>query len=121
MSLVDIHARLASTAVFYSLALFLWGLWRYFRKEGVDGSYWGALAIAELLILIQGILGTYLWVTGLRPGQLLHLLYGVVGVLTIPTVFAYTRGRDSRSEMLIYGLVMLFLGGILLRAIMTGY
>jgi hypothetical protein len=28
-----------------------------------------------------------LWIMGLRPAQLLHVLYGVVGVLTIPAAF----------------------------------
>jgi len=47
MSLVEIHSRLGNTALFYSIALALWGLWRYYRRQGVESSYWGALVIAN--------------------------------------------------------------------------
>jgi hypothetical protein len=33
------------------------GLVRYFRRQGINSSYWGALAIGELLILVQAGLG----------------------------------------------------------------
>lgn len=121
MSLTFIHGRLANTVILYCLALSLWGFWRYFRKQNVDSSYWGALVIGEILILLQGILGAYMWLfEALRPARGLHLLYGIVSVLTIPAVYAFTRGRDERRDMLIYGASMLFLFGIALRALTTG-
>ncbi|RPI30901.1 MAG: hypothetical protein EHM70_12745 [Chloroflexota bacterium] len=120
MSLVDIHARLANTALLYGVLLGVWGLWRFFRKQGVDSSYWGALAIAELLIAIQAGLGVVLWLNGARPDRTIHILYGVVSLLAIPTAFALTKGRDKRSDMLVYGAVLLFLCGLILRAVSTG-
>lgn len=121
MSIVDIHARLAITALLYAIILGLWGLWRYFRKQGVEGSYWGALVIAEVIFLVQGIIGVYLFFSGgtlNRP--FVHILYGVVSVLTIPGIFLFTRGDDSRRSMGIYGVACFFLMGIALRSISTG-
>ena len=121
MSLIDIHARLANTALYYMVLMALWGLWRYVRKQGVDGSFWGALVIAEVLLLVQAALGAFLWLsgTGQLAGRSIHILYGVVSILVIPGIFLYTRGEEQRRAMLVYALSFLFLVGIVLRAIMT--
>ncbi len=58
---------------------------------------------------------------GAQPGRSIHFLYGVVSLLVIPGVYAFTRGRDERRDALIYGAVLLFMVGILLRALQTGY
>jgi len=110
---------MATTALLFILFMAAWGLWRYFRKQGVESSYWGALIIGEILILVQGALGAYLWLSGLRPDRDIHFLYGVAAALVIPGVWAFTKGRQERREMLIYGLMLLFLVGLLLRAMGT--
>jgi heme A synthase len=121
MSIVEIHARLGNTAVLYIVILALWAFWRYFRKQGIDSSYWGALAIAEVLILLQGGLGIYMLVAGLRPSaEGMHILYGVLSAIGIPVAFAFTRGREERRDMLVYGAGLLFMTGLLVRAIATG-
>ncbi len=120
MSIVDIHARLGNTAVYYLLIMGVWALWRYFRKQGMDSNYWGALVIGEVLLFLQSGLGTYLWLVGLRPGRGIHILYGIVSLLVIPGLYLFTKGDDKRPVMLIYGITLLFGVGLLLRAIMTG-
>ena len=120
MALIDIHTRLANTALFFCVIMAVWGGLRFLRRRGVDSSYFGAVVIAELLLLAQGILGGYLWVNGLRPGRGIHILYGVVSLLALPMVFAYTRGREERPDMLMYTVGFLVLIGLLLRAITTG-
>ena len=119
MSLVDIHARLGNTALYYAIILALWGLWRVIRKQGVDSNYWGALLIGEILIILQGALGAYLWLSGARPGRSIHILYGIVAAITIPAIYAYTKGNQDRRVMLIYGVALLAVVGIIIRAIMT--
>jgi hypothetical protein len=89
MSAAEIHASLATTCILYAFILAAWGIWRYLRKEGLNGSYWGALVVGEVLFLAQGLIGVSLWLSGLRPAQLLHLLYGVVSALAIPAVFVF--------------------------------
>lgn len=119
MSIAEIHARLGNTAVYYLVIMALWALWRYFRKQGMDSNYWGALAIGEVLILLQSGIGAYMWLVGLRPGRGIHILYGIVGLLIIPGLYLYTKGDDKRPVMLIYGITLLIGVGVLLRAIMT--
>jgi hypothetical protein len=118
VSLVDIHARLGNTAMYYAIIMAVWGLWRFARKQGIDSSYWGALVIAEVLFLVQGAIGVFMWLSqSISVG--IHLLYGVVAVLVIPAVYAYTRGDEQRRAALIYGIALLFLVGIVIRAIAT--
>jgi hypothetical protein len=122
MSLIEIHSRLGNTLLLYVAALAVWGIWRFIRRQGVDSSYWGALAIGQLLIMIQGLLGAYLWfINALRPERGgIHILYGVISALAIPAIYVYTKGADQRREMLVYAAVLLFTTGLVLRAISTG-
>jgi hypothetical protein len=119
MTLTVIHDRLATTMILFSAIAAVWGLIRYFRGQGIDGSYWGILATGEVLIIAQAGLGFVLWLQGLRPARGIHILYGIVAVLTLPAVYAFSRGRDDRRIMLGYGLILLFLTGIGLRAVGT--
>ncbi len=116
-----IHARLSITVLLFMLALGLWGLWSYLRNEGVSGSLWGAMAVGEILIVVEGLLGAGLFVAGQRPARTaIHILYGVFLAVAMPGAFSFTRGRSARSEALIYGLVALFLAGVAIRARVTG-
>ena len=119
MPLVEIHARLGNSSMLYVLFIGLWGLFRFFRKEGVSSSYWGVLAIAEILILAHGILGAVLYFGGDRPDRSIHILYGVISALVIPGVYAYTQGDNQRRSMLIYGVSLLILAALIWRAVAT--
>jgi len=119
MSLSDVHGRLANTALFFMIFMALCGLWRLLRKQGLSSNYWGALVIGEILVIVQGLLGGYLWLIGLRPDRSIHILYGVVAALVIPAIYAFTKGGQERREMLIYAVALLFMVGILIRAMGT--
>jgi hypothetical protein len=116
-----LHDRLAITALLFCLFMALWGFWRFFRQQGLASSYWGAALIAEFLMLFQGGLGLYLWITGMRPARGgIHILYGLALALAIPLVYSYTRGRQERPEMLLYAVAFLIMCGLVLRAMVTG-
>ncbi len=119
MSLTVIHGNLANAALIYFAILAVWGLVRFARRQGIGSNYWGALVIAELLILAQGTLGAFLWYSGLRPARGIHILYGLVSGLVIPAVYVYTKGGEERREMLIYAVVALVTVGLILRAMTT--
>ncbi|MGW8249042.1 MAG: hypothetical protein ACWGO1_00240 [Anaerolineales bacterium] len=119
MTVADIHGRLGYTTLYFMVILAGWGIWRYFRKQGVDSNYWGALVIGEILVLAQGLLGAYLYIIGARPERSIHILYGVVTALVIPAVYAYTKGDEQRRVMLVYGSALLVSALLVLRAITT--
>jgi heme/copper-type cytochrome/quinol oxidase subunit 1 len=122
MSLVEVHGRLAYTALLYISILAVWGWWRYLRKEGLNANYRGAVMIATLLVLVQAGLGVFLWLSGMGSlaGRSMHVLYGIVAVLLFPGAFVYTQGNQDRRAILIYALGFTFMIGILLRSITTG-
>ena len=121
MPLTIIHDRLATSVLLYFAALMLWAFWRFFRKEGMNSSFWGAIVISEILILLQGALGIILWISSLRPAHGgMHVLYGVVGVLGVPVIFSITKGKENRYEMLLYAAGYLCLAALAFRSMATG-
>jgi hypothetical protein len=117
-----LHNGLSNTTLLFMLALGGWGLWNFFRGEGVTGSYWGALAIGQGVVVIEALIGVALYLAGSNgPARdVLHILYGVVTLICLPAAFSFTRGRSSRYEVLIYAVIALFLAGIVNRAQTTG-
>ena len=120
MSLADIHGALSRTSILLTFILSIWAFWRFFRKEGVSSSYWGSLVIAEILYVVQAVIGFILYIMGERPAGWAHILYGVVSLLIIPGVFAYTKGSQERRTMLLYASFLLFLGVMFFRSVQTG-
>jgi heme A synthase len=105
----------------YALIMAGWGLLNFLRRRPPDGNYNGALIIAVALFLIQGIIGVVLIVMGRMPSRGgIHFLYGVTIALTIPAIYAFTRGSNTTRESLLYGLGMLFIWGLADRAVETG-
>lgn len=124
MSTVFIIHRGVSTAItMYFLILGIWGLIRAIRGQSVDGNYLGALVIIEILIIVQGVLGTVLWVAGNDANVVrfeIHLLYGVFGIIFLPFVYmVMLRGDTSNRGQWVLSFTTLFLFGIALRAIAT--
>ncbi len=103
----------------YALVIGIWGVANAVRRVPPDGNFNGALALAVGLFVVEGLMGMLLTLLGLRPGRIVHILYGVTIVLTIPAVFAFTRGRNTSRESLLYGLAMLFIAGLNDRAAQT--
>jgi uncharacterized protein YybS (DUF2232 family) len=122
VGLAFLHGRLATAAFFFTLICGLWSMVNYLRGRGVSPSYWGALVIGEVLLIVQGGVGLLLYLGGQRPfgGTFIHVLYGVVAVIPWPAVYLFTQGRDTRRESLFYSLAGLFLAGIIIRGIITG-
>jgi hypothetical protein len=120
MSLSQVHSALANACLIFSLVIAGYGFLLYLRRQGVDSNFWGTLAAGELLFLAQGVLGIVLYASGLLAARMLvHALYGIVLVISLPGTYALTRGRDTRRETLIYAIMGLFLAGVTLRAMFT--
>ena len=118
---LDIHRTLSSMIQLYALALGFWGLFNFLRKQAPDGSYNGALVLGVGLFVLQGILGMVLVFTGTMPVRGgIHFLYGVCVALTLPAIFAFTRGSNTVRESFLYGAGSLFIWGLADRAVFTG-
>ena len=85
MSLNLIHSRVADSAVMFLGILAVWALFQRLRSRPLDGNWYGAALLAEILLLVQFGLGWVLYFQGfdaLLPRPFMHILYGVVAVIT---------------------------------------
>lgn len=71
------------------------------------------------LILVQTALGAILYALGGRPGEDVHLIYGLGALLTLPFFIFVERTSKKRPAMGSYIWGGFLLAAIALRAIMT--
>jgi hypothetical protein len=93
----------------------LWGLGLAIakREPGRWFSYARGGAIAA--ILIQVAAGVTLYSNDLRPSNSFHMFYGVVIAVTLTLAYLY-RSTMARRPALTYGILLLFVMGLGLRA-----
>jgi heme A synthase len=116
---IQLHQLVANAVVLYFAALGIWGLVLAFGRREFNSAYRGALVIGVVLGVIQALVGLALVLSGTRPRDDLHYLYGLSVIITLPLVYQYISTRRF-SRVLAYGLASLFVMGLGIRAIMTG-
>ena len=98
----------------------IWGMLAFIRGGTLSGSLAGALAIGQILIVVQGLAGLALFLQGVRSTDPVHYLYGLTAALVLPFVWSYLRDRDQRQALLFYSLLALFIAGLAIRGMTTG-
>ena len=122
MGLVQVHVSLAIAVMLFNTILGVWGFIKFFRGHGMDGNFFGAVALSPILGLVQLAMGLVLVGMGLGVNvRFVHYIYGALVIISVPSVFAFTRGRDDRGAVLIYAAVLLLTAAFGLRAYMTGF
>lgn len=117
--MLAVHLLLTEAIILFALSCAVWGLVGAIRHRPPSPSYRATLLIAEGLFGVQALVGLALFAGGRQPGQVLHFLYGFLGVAVLPAVLGITA-RDKRRGSLWLGLTALFLVGVAVRAWMTG-
>lgn len=121
MSVVgELHRALSNTIWMFYLFMGVWGVYRALRRHPVNGSYFGAIAVIQIVLVVQALMGGALYLSGLRPErELVHYLYGAFGVVFLPGLFAYLKGDDSNTAQWLFALASLFMFGVIRRIIET--
>ena len=119
-SLSNIHRGLAQSGILFFIALGLWALWLRIRSRPLDGSWYGAAAIGELLMIAEFLLGWLLYGQGLGGNlarAFVHILYATVAVITLPAAYLYlSRLEDENVKTILFAIVCLFLMEVIIRA-----
>jgi hypothetical protein len=115
---LSLHGRAATAIVLYLSIVGLWGLFLGLRGSGPTSNFIGALVIAEIAAIAQGLLGIALLFSR-PPSQSLHVLYGFALALALPLAASIVRKRERRTASLTFGLVALFAAGLAIRGITT--
>ena len=93
----------------------VWGLVVALLKQDVNRAFTVARAVAIVAILVQVGAGVILYSNGIRPGNSFHVFYGVVIAITLTLAYLY-RSTMARKPALTYGILLLFVMGLGLRA-----
>ncbi len=93
----------------------LWGLVTAILKKEPPRAFIWARGVAMATILIQVAAGVYMYSNDLKPGNSFHVFYGVVIVVTLTLAYLY-RTTMARKPALTYGILLLFVMGLGLRA-----
>jgi hypothetical protein len=119
-SLSDIHRGLAQTGILFFIALGVWAIWLRIRSRPLDGSWYGAAAVGEILMIVEFLLGWVLYGQGLGGNlarAFVHILYATVAVITLPAAYLYlSRLQDENVKTILFAIVCFFLMEVIIRA-----
>ena len=116
---LSFHSRVAFALVLYYTLVGLWGIVQGIRDRGPDSSYRGAIAIAVVASVLQGVLGLSVLVFSGAPRESVHILYGLALVVAMPLAATLVRDRTPRGQSVALGLAALFTAGLAIRGITT--
>jgi len=109
------HSVWAWVAVLSTGLVGSWGLVLAAMKRGADRAFRIGWAAAYAAVTVQVAAGLVMWGRGDRPENEFHVFYGVTIVATFAFAYVY-RAQMERRPALAYGLMMLFVMGLGLRA-----
>lgn len=114
-NVLDFHGWWFYVAVISTGIVGAWGLALALLKRDPGRAFFAARAAAIAVMLIQVSAGVYMYSNGVQPGNAFHLFYGVVIVITLTLAYLY-RSTMARRPALTYGVLLLFVMGLGLRA-----
>ena len=117
-AVLSLHGRAATALVLYYTAVGLWGLFLGVRNSGPTPGFRGAVAIAVIASIVQGLLGLLVALSQ-PPRDSLHILYGFALVFAMPLAASLVRDRTPRGQSVALGLAALFTAGLAIRGIIT--
>jgi len=108
------HQNWFYVAVFGTAAVGLWGVGLAIARRPPGRVFSVSVGVALAAMLVQVASGLWMYSQGIEPGGL-HMFYGVVIVFTLALAYVY-RIQLARRPALSYGLLLLFVMGLGLRA-----
>lgn len=115
---LSLHGRVALAIVLYLSAVGVWGFVLGVRGSGPTPNFIGALVIAEVVAVAQGLLGIVLLFSR-SPSQPLHILYGFALAVSLPMAATFVRKREPRAAAFAFGFIALFAAGLAIRGMTT--
>jgi hypothetical protein len=115
--LADLHGTLGFLILVAALLFVLVAAITAWLGRGGDAWIARLRLVFEAILLVQVVVGAIVFLTGARPTEWLHLVYGIAILAVIPlaTTFASEAPPRSRSGVLaVAGLVILLLAWRLL-------
>ena len=104
--------------------LTLSSIWALIRNKAPAAAFWNLLAVLQVVIGVQAIVGVILLLTGARPpavgAQWLHYAYGAIFPTIVLIVAHRFAAKYEGIPWLVFGIAGFIIFGLTLRALMTG-
>ncbi len=111
------HQNWFFVAVVITGVVGLWGVGLAVLRRPPSRAFGVATAVAIGVMLVQVLAGVLLYVSGERPASF-PVFYGVVIAITVGIAYVY-RARLAKRPALAYGIWLLFVMGLGIRAWMS--
>ena len=119
--LKDLHFFLSRAGLVIGVVMFGVAFYIGIIKHGdVSKPFLGAVYTTIILMSISGLVGLTMYLSGGRPFDPVHLIYGFGVVLSLPFFVYVERTAKKRPSMGSYLWGFALLAAIILRAIVTG-
>lgn len=90
------------------------------RIAWVTVSFRRFLIATGVIGVVQGIVGGLIYLTGARPYEALHFVYGGIVLLAIPIAYVYSDQKRVRRDVIIMVIAVVAIIGAAVRALATG-
>ncbi len=117
----DVHEVVAYVVVGLFGLGWLWGLGLWILRRGAGVWFWRWLAAAQIVAVVEVVIGLILLALGYRPSTWLHYVYGGGPLLIL--VIGHSLARDPSFESrpwVPFAFASFICFGLTLRALMTG-
>ena len=94
--MVGLHIAVGVGVLGANLAAGLWGGYAWYRQTPSEG-FWYLLRVAQVAVVAQALLGSFLLLTGREAPDGLHYLYGVLPVMVSMLAEAARAGAGARE------------------------
>lgn len=92
--MIDLHAAIGLGVVALFALGWIWGLAAWIAKRDAGRGFWVWLAVAQVVVGVQAVVGLILYLGGHRASTFLHYAYGIFPVLVL--VIAHVVARETR-------------------------
>jgi heme A synthase len=114
-----IHGEFGLGVAFVFLIIALLGLVFWIRNRDPGATFWRLVALAQVGVGVQILLGTLMLLSGRRATNWVHYAYGLFPVLTLYVAHRYSK-KAKGLEWVAFAIVGLVNFGLMFRGYMTG-
>ena len=114
-----IHGTFGLAVAFVFLIIAALGVVFWVRNRDPGGFFWGLVALAQVGVGVQILLGLLMLASGRRAANWVHYAYGLFPVLTLFVAHRYSK-KAKGLEWVAFAIVGLVNFGLMFRGYMTG-
>lgn len=97
----------------------VWGIIAWRRAVFSDG-FRSMLYVVAAIGIMEALLGIVLFLSGCRPTNMLHLVYGLIVAGAIPVAGAYTNETIAKRDLAVLAFAVFAIVAAAVRAFSTG-